>query len=134
MKPFKPRTVEQQRANYIKACKQRLKREVDELKEIYFQEHERHAKLYHDKCDIERTMEKVQAKVADDADKEFGGWDTWRHDEKLLKIVVKRMDDAVVGHKARIDEINSKMERCLEKYRAEVKELTDKYYTLIKTA
>lgn len=134
MKPFKPRTVEQQRANYIKACKQRLKREVDELKEIYAQEHFRHAELNSQKSDIQTNMDKVQDRVADAADKEFGGWDTWRHDEKLLKIVVKRMDDAVVGHKQRIEDIDFKMDRCLEKYYAEVKELSAKYRALIKTA
>ncbi len=134
MKPFKPRTVEEQRKNYVKACKQRLHREVEDLKRIYWEEHERHAKLYFDRCDIERTLAAVQDRVADAADNEFGGWDTWRHDEKLLKIVVQRMEDAVVRHRERIAEIDGKMERCLAKYRAEVKALTDKYYTLIKTA
>lgn len=134
MKPFKPRSVRQQRANYIKACKQHWRREVEELKEIYFEEHQRHADLYDKKCDIERRMDKVMDRVADAADKEFGGWDTWRHDEKLLTVVVKRMDEAVVKLKVQVEEINAKMELCLATYNAEVKKVTAKYNALIRTA
>jgi hypothetical protein len=134
MKPFQPRTVEQQRNNYIKACKQRLCRETEELRDLYREDHDRHAKLYFERCEIERKLGEVQDRVADAADKEFGGWDTWRHDEKLLPVVIKRMEDAVVRHRERIAEIDGKMERCLAKFKAEVDALTTKYYALIKTA
>lgn len=134
MKAFQPRTVEQQRKNYVKACKQRLSREVEALKDLYETEHDRYRDLYFAKADIERKIAKIQDKVADAADKEFGGWDVWRHDETLLKLVVKRMDDAVVGHRERIAEINVKIDKCMEKFNAEREALTNKYYTLIKTA
>jgi hypothetical protein len=134
MKAFKPRTIEQQRNNYIKACKQRLSREVAALKDLYEAEHDRYRDLYFEKVEIERKLGEVQDRVADAADKEFGGWDTWRHDEKLLPVVVKRMDDAVTSHRQKIEDIEFKMASCLKKYNAEVEALTKKYYTLIKTA
>jgi hypothetical protein len=134
MKPFQPRTLEQQRKNYVKACKQRLSRELEALKDLYQAEHDRHRDLWFERTAIEEKLAKAQDRVADAADKEFGGWDVWRHDEALLKLVVKRMDDAVVGHRERIAEINVKIDKCLAKFNAEREALTNKYYTLIKTA
>jgi hypothetical protein len=134
MKPFQPRTVEQQRKNYVKACKQRLAAEVKDLEEAYSLSHITHAKYYHERCEIERKLAAVQDRVADAADKEFGGWDTWRHDPDLLVLVVKRMDGAVVSHREKIAKIDERMEAVMAGFRAEVKKVTDKYYTLIKTA
>lgn len=134
MKPFQPRTVEQQRKNYVKTCKQRMARELGELTEAYREEHEQHARLYHDRCEIERRMKSIQDRVANDADKEFGGWDKWRHDDALLTLVVKRMDDAVIVQKDKIDALNKKMEALMEPYHAACRSVSHKYHTLMRTA
>jgi cell division protein ZapA (FtsZ GTPase activity inhibitor) len=134
MKPFQPRSVEQQRKNYVKACKQRMVAEIKDLEEAYSLSHATHAKYYFERCGIEEQIAKVQDRVANAADKEFGGWDTWRHDPDLLVEVVKRMDDAVVTHKERIEKINQRMEAVLAPFRAECQKVMHKYRTLIKTA
>jgi hypothetical protein len=134
MKPFQPRTVEQQRKNYIKACKQRMAAEINDLTEAYSLSHMTHAKYYNERCEIERQIDKVQDRVADAADKEFGGWDTWRHDPDLLVKVVKRMDDAVVSHKERIAKINERMEKVMEPFNNERRKVVEKYHLLMRTA
>jgi hypothetical protein len=134
MKAFQPRTVEQQRKNYIKACKQHLAAEVRDLEEAYSLSHMTHAKYYHERCEIERKLAAVQDRVADAADKEFGGWDTWRHDPDLLVQVVKRMDDAVVTHKEKIAKINERMEKVMEPFNNERRKVVEKYHLLMRTA
>jgi hypothetical protein len=134
MKPFQPRTVEQQRKNYIMACKRRMRAEIRDLEEAYSLSHITHTKYHVKRCDIEEQIAKIQDRVANAADKEFGGWDTWRHDPDLLATVVKRMDDAVVQHRVRIDKINERMEAVLATFRADCAKVASKYRTLIKTA
>lgn len=134
MKPFQPRTLEQQRKNYVKACKQRMTQELKALEGMYWEAHEIHAKLYFNKCRIEEKITKIQNRVADAADKEFGGWDKWRHDETLLVQVVKRMDDAVVAEHEMLDAINERMENTMAEYRAACRKISAKYHALMRTA
>lgn len=134
MQPFQPRTLEQQRKNYVKACKQRMTTELRALEDMYRNEHDIHAKLYFNRCRLEEKVTKVQDQVADAADKEFGGWDKWRHDETLLRLVVKRMDDAVIDLRDKIAAIDERMEKCMAEYRKECKAISNKYHTLMRTA
>lgn len=134
MKPFQPRTLEQQRKNYVKACKQRMTVELNGLPELYREEHEIHAKLYFNRCRLAEKADKIKNRVANEADKEFGGWDKWRHDEKLLKIVIARMDDAASVMLSKIEQIDERMEATMRDFRRDCKAVTNKYQALIKTA
>lgn len=133
MKPFKLRSERQQRYDYIRACRRQLAHKYQTLKDRYRAEHDQHARLYVEKCEIERNLAAVQNRVADEADKEFGGWDVWRHDEVLLLQVVKRMEEAVTDHRQRIEDINFKMSQCLEKFNVERAAFGNYYSTLIQT-
>lgn len=134
MKPFQPRPLEQQRKNYVKACKQRMTVELRALEDRYRNEHDIHAKLYFNRCRLEEKVSAIQDRVADAADKEFGGWDKWRHDEALLKRVVGRMDEAVVDLREKIKRIDDRMDALMAEYRRECKAVSHKYHTLMKTA
>jgi chromosome segregation ATPase len=134
MKPFQPRSVEQQRKNYVKACKRQMTVELGILHEQFQDEHRRHAELYHQRCEIDHKIEKIQDRVADLADREHGGWDKWRHDEILRNKVVKDMDEAVVRERERIAELDEKMEKLMAPYHAACEKVSAKYYTLMKTA
>jgi hypothetical protein len=134
VKPFQPRTLEQQKKSYIKACKQRLAAELNGLTDRYREDHETHAKLYFNRCRLVEKADKIQARVADAADKEFGGWDTWRHDEKLLRLVSARMDDAACDLLFKIEGIDQRMEMTMRSFHKDCKAVTNKYYALIKTA
>jgi hypothetical protein len=134
MKAFAPRPIDQQKKNYVKACKQRMARELATVEERYRQEHDIYAKLYFTRCRIAERIDKAQNHVANMADKEFGGWDVWRHDKVLLEKVVKRMDDAAADLLAKMARIDERMEALMKPYRDACREVSNRYHLLMKTA
>jgi hypothetical protein len=134
MKPFQPRTLEQQRKNYVKACKRSMTQELNGLTYKYRHAHDTLHKLYFNRSRLVDRADRIQARVANAADKEFGGWDTWRHDQALLTVVVGRMDEAVRDLNEKIELIDLRIEATMRGYHRERKAVANKYHALIKTA
>jgi hypothetical protein len=97
MKPFKRLTLKQQKARYLKSLKRQLKKDEDAVRYQLRGTIARIELLYVKKRIIQERIGRIQDKVADAADKRYGGWDVWRHNEILLQRVVKDMDDAASG-------------------------------------
>lgn len=133
MKAFKTKTTEEQKIAYIRSCRRWMRNEIGKLRERHRGALERADKLRHQAVQADHRAEKMQDVVANKADREFGGWDTWRHDSVLLSIVTMRMDTVAIKPRTRAADLRRKADQAVALYHVERERIVEKYNALIRT-
>jgi hypothetical protein len=134
--PFKPKTLHQQKKEFIASVRRRENIESCAITTRHWDEVEKARKLSQQNSEISKRIDAIQNSIANKADHEFGGWDVWRHDSKLLAVVATRMDKdpRVVKCRARIIFNKELAEKLMKPHDDEMRKLYQETAMLIKTA
>ena len=134
MKPFKRKSVGQQKAAYVRVVRRDLKRRLRALEDRFADEIAR-SEVYQLKAsELNAAIDRKMDVVADAADIKYGSWDKWRHDPKLAKKVIREMEVAASGLKGRQARMRQRAEKVLAKYKQAVQQEKDRAEALIRTA
>jgi hypothetical protein len=133
MKQFQPKTVAQQKKDYVRSVRQAWSNERNALASTHAFELE-HAQIMLSKAsDVAQMIGPIQDRVANDADREFGET-TWRRDKKLLKIVADRMASRSAMCQARVDRLREKAAKARAPYDKAMRRAKSRFEKLIRTA
>ena len=134
--PFKPKTLHQQKKEYIASVNRRQNIESCNITTRHWDDLEKARKLREQNAAISKRIDVIQNVIANKADREFGGWDVWRHDPKLLELVCQRMDKdpRVVKCRSRIEFNKELMEKLTKTHDDEIRKLYRETALLIRTA
>jgi hypothetical protein len=115
MKPFKPKTVAQQKKDYRRNVRRAWSLERGAIEAKYAEALE-YSKIYFSKAsEVAAKVGVIQDRVANAADREFGA-DKWRRDSKLLQIVHDRMMSRSAMCQQRARKLYEKSSKAREPY------------------